>query len=138
VLAVVTLLGQGMPLPWIPGKLRLQYDGAIDNEIWIGWRIAPEAVVEWLKALEGEAWVPDHHAAVMRYRYEHMLGEIPASSNDADLDLDHLDANDRLRTDVVEAARAAVIQARNEGTIGDAARFRVEAELDREYVRTEL
>jgi hypothetical protein len=74
----------------------------------------------------------------MRYRYEHMLREIPASSNDADLDLDHLDANDRLRTDVVEAARAAVIQARNEGTIGDAARFRVETELDREYVRTEL
>jgi CPA1 family monovalent cation:H+ antiporter len=138
VVIVVTLLGQGLPLPWILGKLRLQDDGAIDNEIWIGRRIAAEAVVDRLKALEGEAWVPDHHAAVMRYRYEHMLREIPASSNDADLDLDHLDANDRLRTDVVEAARAAVIQARNEGTIGDAARFRVETELDREYVRTEL
>jgi monovalent cation/hydrogen antiporter len=138
VVIVVTMLGQGLPLPWILGKLRLQDDGAIDNEIWIGRRIAAEAVVERLKELENEAWVPDHHAAVMRYRYEHMLGEIPASGEEADLDLDHLEANERLRTDVLDAARIAVIQARNDGRIGDAARFRVEAELDREHLKHEL
>jgi len=138
VVIVVTLLGQGLPLPWILRKLNLHDDGEGESELWTGRRLAAEAIVERLIALEGEDWVPDTHAAILRYRYMHMLDEIPEQGSEADIDLQHLEANDRLRADVVEYARIAVTRARNDGLIGDAARFQVESELDREYLRTEL
>jgi CPA1 family monovalent cation:H+ antiporter len=138
VVIVVTLLGQGLPLPWILRRLGVQDDGAVSGEVWEARRIAAEAIVARIDELEGEAWVDGHHAAVLRKRYMHTLAEIPESGDDADLDQDHIDAHDRLRADVIDMARVAVIRARNEGRIGDAARFRVETELDREDARTEF
>jgi len=138
VVIVVTLLGQGLPLPWILRRLGVRDDGAVASEVWTARRIAAEAVVARIDELEGEAWVDGHHAAMLRKRYLHTLTEIPDSGDDADLDLDHIEAHDRLRADVIDVARVAVIRARNEGRIGDTARFRVEAELDREDARTEF
>jgi hypothetical protein len=113
-------------------------DGSVAGEVWAARRIAAEAIVARIADLEGEAWVDGHHAAILRKRYLHMLEEIPDSGDDADFDRDHVEAHERLREDVIDMAREAVIRARNEGRIGDAARFLVEMELDREVARTEF
>lgn len=137
VVIVVTLVGQGLPLPWILRALRIEDDGSSEREVWQARRIAAEAGLARLDELGGADWVPDHHAKVLRFRYTHTLEELPTGGDGSDVDADHVEANDRLRMDVLEASRRALIAARNAGEIGDAARVRVEAELDQEYLRTE-
>lgn len=138
VVIAVTLLGQGLSLPWLLEKLDFHDDGQLESEFISARRLAANAIVSRLNALEPESWVPLGHVIELRTRFSHSLEHLPESGRVEDYDTDHIESHNRLRNDVFEAARRAVIDARNRGDIGDDARLRVERELDLESLRTEF
>lgn len=133
----VTLLGQGLPLPWILRKLDLKDDGEIEREFWLARRIALQAGIDKLNELEGEAWAPADHVREMRDRFQHMYDEVFNGGDVPHLDDGHIAESRRLRTEVIDHARHAMLDARNRGEIGDAARFAIESDLDLELLRFE-
>lgn len=138
VVIAVTLLGQGLPLPWLLDKLDFHDDGKLDSEFIAARRLAANTIVSRLDELQPEPWVPLGHVMELRTRFSHSLEHLPESGRVEDYDSDHIESHDRLRHDVIEAARTAVLDARNRGEIGDDARLRVEQELDAELLRTEF
>ncbi len=138
VVIFVTLLGRGLPLPWILRKLDLEDDGKLNSELIGARRLAANAVLDRLAALENDPWVPLGHVIELRTRFSHALEHLPESGRVEDYDTDHHESHDRLREEVISAARKAIIDARNRGEIGDDARVRVEQELDFELLRTEF
>ncbi len=138
VVIVVTLLGQGLPLPWLLDKLDFHDDGKLDSEFISARRLAANTIVSRLDELQPEPWVPLGHVIELRTRFTHSLEHLPESGRVEDYDSDHIESHDRLRHDVIGAARTAVLDARNRGEIGDEARLRVEQELDFELLRTEF
>ena len=135
VVICVTLLGQGLPLPWMLRRLGLHDDGEVRRETVAAWRIALQACISRLLELEGEAWVPAEHIEEMQHRFQHMLDTIFADGDELQVDKAHLAASRQLQEDVIETARNALLDARNRGVIGDAARVKVEADLDLEFLR---
>jgi CPA1 family monovalent cation:H+ antiporter len=138
VVIVVTLLGQGLPLPWLLTKLDFHDDGKRESEFISARRLAATAILSHLKELEPEPWVPLGHVIELRTRFSHSLEHLPESGRVEDYDTDHIESHNRLREEVIGAARKSVIDARNRGEIGDEARLRVEQELDFELLRTEF
>jgi len=138
VVIVVTLLGQGLPLPWLLEKLDFHDDGKMESEFIGARRMAANAILGRLRALENDPWVPLGHAIEIRTRFSHALEHLPNSGRVEDYDTDHIESHDRLRREVIGAARQAVLDARNRGDIGDEARHRVELELDSELLRSEF
>jgi len=135
VVICATLLGQGLPLPWLLRKLGLHDDGEVKRETVAAWRIALQACIDRLLELEGEAWVPSDHIEEMRHRFQHMLDTIFEDGDGLQIDRAHVEASRQLQEDVIETARSALLDARNRGVIGDAARIKVEADLDLELLR---
>jgi CPA1 family monovalent cation:H+ antiporter len=138
VVIVVTLLGQGLALPWLLERLDFHDDGTMESELIGARRLAASTIVNRLNELETEPCAPLGHVIELRTRFSHALEHLPESGRAEDYDTDHVASHDRLRSDVIETARNAVIAARNRGEIGDEARFRVEQELDFELLRTEF
>lgn len=127
---VVTLLGQGLLIPLLIRKLGVSSDGRVEVEIRSGRLVAAEAAMAYMDRIEGDDWVPADHLKLLRYRYSHEamhLNEI-----DAELDDGHLEMSVRLGNEVIDAARMALVEARDDGVIGDDARIRIEADLDLE------
>ena len=135
---VVTLLGQGLPLPWLLRKLDFEDDGKLDSEFIAARRLAASTILKRLDELEPEPWVPLGHVIELRTRFNHSLEHLPESGRVEDYDSDHIDSHNQLLQEVITAARNAVIVARNSGEIGDDARLRLEQELDLELLRTEF
>lgn len=138
IVILVTLLGQGLPLPWLLERLDFHDDGKLDSEFISARRMAANAILRRLDALEHEPWVPLGHLIELRTRFNHALEHLPESGRAEDYDTDHIESHDRLRREVIGAARSVVLDARNRGEIGDEARHRVELELDSELLRTEF
>lgn len=138
VVIVVTLLGQGLPLPWLLEKLDFHDDGTMDSEFIGARRLAANAILRRLDAVQDEPWVPLGHVIELRSRFSHALEHLPQSGLVEDYDTDHIESHDRLREDVIGAARSVVLAARDRGEIGDDARHRVELELDAELLRSEF
>jgi CPA1 family monovalent cation:H+ antiporter len=138
VVIAVTLLGQGLPLPWILEKLDFHDDGKMESEFIGARRVAATAIIERLDAVEHEPWAPRGHVIELRTRFSHSLEHLPETGRVEDYDTDHIESHNRLRNEVFDAARHAVTTARNRGEIGDEARRLVEQELDLESLRTEF
>ena len=138
VVIAVTLLGQGLPLPWILEKLDFHDDGKMESEFIGARRVAATAIIERLDAVEHEPWAPLGHVIELRTRFSHSLEHLPHTGRVEDYDTDHIESHNRLRNEVFDAARHAVTAARNRGEIGDEARRLVEQELDLESLRTEF
>ncbi len=138
IVIAVTLLGQGLPLPWILEKLDFHDDGKLESEFIGARRLAATAIIDRLDAVEREPWAPLGHVIELRTRFSHSLEHLPETGRVEDYDTDHIESHNRLRNEVFDAARRAVTDARNRGEIGDEARFQVEQELDLESLRTEF
>ncbi len=138
IVIAVTLLGQGLPLPWLMEKLDFHDDGKLESEFIGARRLAANAIIERLQAVEHEPWAPLGHVIELRTRFSHSLEHLPETGRVEDYDTEHIESHNRLRNEVFDAARKAVVDARNRGEIGDDARLHVEQELDLESLRTEF
>jgi CPA1 family monovalent cation:H+ antiporter len=129
---VVTLLGQGGSLPLVLAKLGIGDDGDGAREVVAGRRVLTDAALARLEAISGESWVPEEHANELR---SHLLHKREFNSRDQEEAEEHARNSARLRLEINEAARQALIAARNSGQIGDGARVVLETELDIERLR---
>jgi Na+/H+ antiporter len=145
---LVTLIGQGLTLPFLIRRLGVTDDGQTEHEEIHARAVAAEAALERLDTLESE--VPGHLPLIeqLRDRYRHQ-GEHLAHDDDGDGDsrLGEPEAmspaeveemeHDDIRRAVITAQRLAIIALRDRGEISADALRGVERDLDLDELRRE-
>jgi CPA1 family monovalent cation:H+ antiporter len=135
---LATLVGQGLSLPLVIRALRLEEDdgGAEEEETQARVRAA-EAALERLDELEAEIWVRDDTAERLRGLYRFRIDRFNARSDpETDGKIEKRSAKyQKLRRELLDAERHAVIEMRNTGEISDEVMRRVERDLDLEVSR---
>src|SRR5213076_71468 len=106
-------------LPWLIRVLRIEDDGQAEREDAKARVRAAEAALERLEELAGEDWVLDDTAERMRGQYRFRTNRFRARYHG--VDDDGVEARSaqyqRLRRELLDAERRAVIELRNAGTI---------------------
>ena len=135
---LATLVVQGLSLPLVIRLLRLEADdgGAEAEEVQARIRAA-EAALERLDELVGEAWVLDDTAERARGMYRFRIDRFSARSDpEADGKLEKRSLKfQRLRRELLDAERHAVVEMRNTGEISDEVMRLIERDLDLEVSR---
>jgi CPA1 family monovalent cation:H+ antiporter len=137
---LVTLVGQGLTLPWLIRALRLEDDGGADREDAKARIKAAEAAIERLEELIPEGWILDDTAERTRAQYRFRANRFRARYEGVDEDgvEDRSQQYQRLRRELLEAERQAVIGLRNEGRITEEVMQRVQRDIDLEDLRLDL
>jgi monovalent cation/hydrogen antiporter len=134
---LVTLVGQGLSLPLLINVLRIPDDGSADREDAKARIKAAEAALARLEELQVEDWVRDDTAERMRGQYRFRTNRFRARY--AGVDDDGVEERStqyqRLRRELLDAERQAVISLRNEGVITEEVMQRVERDIDLEDSR---
>ncbi len=135
---LVTLVGQGLSLPWVIGKLGIAQHGRREADAEkrreITARLASiDAALARLDSLEAAASAPDTVAALKR-RNEDRRAYFVAACQDL-VRGDVSNASTALQLQFVEAERQSIADLYYRGEIGDEARRRIERELDLEDSR---
>ena len=133
---LVTLVGQGLTLPLVIRVLGLEEDGLEEREDAKARIRGAEAAIERLAELEREDWVREETAERMRGLYTFRADRFRARFGD-DEDGIELRSRDfqRLRRELLDAERAAVLELRRTGTISNDVWLRVSRDLDLEDER---
>jgi CPA1 family monovalent cation:H+ antiporter len=133
-----TLVVQGLSLPLVIRALGLEPDdgGAESEEAHARVRAA-EAALDRLDELVTEAWVLDDTAERLRGQYRFRIDRFSARIDpDGDGRIEKRSLKyQRLRRELLEAERHAVVELRNTGEISDEVMRRVERDLDLEVSR---
>ncbi len=135
---LATLVVQGLSMPMVIRALRLEKDdGSADAEETQARIRAAEAALERLDELEGEAWVLDDTATRLRGLYRFRIDRFSARADpDGDGKIEKRSMKyQRLRRELLDAERRAVVEMRNTGEISDEVMRRVERDLDLEVSR---
>ena len=135
---LATLVVQGLSLPLVIRWLRLEADDAgAEAEEALARVRAAEAALTRLEELEQEAWVLDDTAERVRGLYRFRIDRYSARTDPAaDGKIEKRSMKfQRLRRELLEAERHAVIELRNTGEISDEVMRRVERDLDLEVSR---
>jgi CPA1 family monovalent cation:H+ antiporter len=137
---LVTLVGQGLSLPWLIRFLHVEDDGGADREDAKARIKAAEAAIARLEELEPEGWVREDTAERTRAQYRFRANRFRARYEGVDDDgvEDRSQQYQRLRRELLEAERQAVIQLRNEGTITEDVMQRVQRDIDLEDLRLDV
>jgi CPA1 family monovalent cation:H+ antiporter len=135
---LATLVVQGLSLPLVIRALGLEEDdgGAADEEARARIRAA-EAALERLDELEAERWVLEDTAERLRGLYQFRIDRFSArldSDGDGKIEKRSLKYQ-RLRRELLEVERHAVVEMRNTGEISDEVMRLVERDLDLEVSR---
>jgi len=136
---LATLVGQGLTLPWVIGRLHLVPGTGVEREEALARSTAIDAALARLEDLAVE--YPDHLPLIdqLKARFEH---EAEHGDGDGDGEIGEADRerleHQEIQTAVIDAERDAVIALRDDGVIGDEALRRVERDLDLEALRTGL
>ena len=133
-----TLVLQGLSLPVLSRALRLEKDaGGADEEEAQARVRAAEAALERLEELVGEGWVLDDTAERLRGAYRFRIGRFSARTDpDGDGKIEKRSLKyQRVRRELLDAERHAVVEMRNGGEISDEVMRRVERDLDLEISR---
>jgi len=139
----VTLVLQGLTLPYVIRMLRVEDDGSEAREELLARRRATDAALERLEMLGAMEWTRDETVERMRRLYEYRMRRLRARDGDGDAD-DGEDYEMRSRRyqkmvrDVIEAQLAAIVDLRNRGEISNEVMHRIERELDLERERLEI
>jgi Na+/H+ antiporter len=138
---LVTLVGQGLTLPAVIRWLRVEEDGLDEyEESWARIRAADAALLR-LEELAGEDWVRDDTAERMRGLYDFRRSRFVARKHgevgDGSFE-ERSQAYQRLRRELLEAERQAVVALRGEGTINDEVMNRVQRDIDLEFARLDF
>jgi Na+/H+ antiporter len=135
-----TLVLQGLTLPAVIRWLRLEDDGTSDKEETKARIHAAEAALGRLEELAGEDWVRDDTAERMRGLYRFRASRFAARFDDEDDgEIEERSQNyQRLRRELLDAERRAVVELRRQGRINDAVMNRVQRDLDLEDARLDV
>ena len=137
---LATLVVQGLSLPVVIRALRLREDDVDADAEESRARIrAAEAALERLDELIDENWVMDDTAERLRGQYRFRIDRFSARIDpDGDGKIEKRSMKfQRLRRELLEAERHAVVEMRNTGEISDEVMRRVERDLDLEVSRLE-
>jgi Na+/H+ antiporter len=137
---LATLVGQGLTLPFVIRVLRLEDDG-IDSREEAKARIrAAEAAIVRLEELEREEWVREDTAERVRGAYRFRTDRFRARFDDGDDGAIELRSQDyqRLRRELLEAERQALVDLRRSGAISNDVWIRVARDLDLEDQRLDI
>jgi CPA1 family monovalent cation:H+ antiporter len=135
---LATLVVQGLTLPAVIRALHLEADDAdADAEEALARVRAAEAALERLDELVGETWVLDDTAERIRGQYRFRIERFNARADpDGDGKIEKRSIKyQRLRRELLDAERHAVVELRNTGEISDEVMRRVERDLDLEVSR---
>jgi monovalent cation/hydrogen antiporter len=137
---LATLVGQGLTLPFVIRVLGLEDDG-IDAREEAKARIrAAEAAIARLDELEREEWVREDTAGRMRGLYGFRTDRFRARFGDDDDGEIEMRSQDyqRVRRELLEAEREAVLDLRRTGAISNDVWIRVTRDLDLEDERLDI
>jgi monovalent cation/hydrogen antiporter len=135
---VVTLVGQGLTLPWLIRRVGLGDDGSVEHEELHAREAAAEAALARLEELRAE--VPGHVPLIeqLREQYLHRTEHYErAHDPEAEPDEEERD-HQAIRAAVLDAERYSIIDLRDRGVIGDETLRRVERDIDLEAVRRDV
>jgi CPA1 family monovalent cation:H+ antiporter len=139
---LVTVLVQGLTLPWLIRRLNVTDDGSEEENEEIRARIViARAALTRLEELEGEDWTRDGTVDRVRRLYEFRVRRFKIRAGKIE-DEDGLEegslAYQRLMHEIYSAQRHALVGLRNEREISSDVMRRVERELDLEESRLEV
>lgn len=135
---LVTLVGQGLSLPFLLKRLGVSDGGAAQQEDSAARGIAIESALSRLGDLRSE-W-PDHLPLIenMEQRFRHRTEHLGVSEDgDGTAEDQERSEHKAILASVINAEREAVIEARDAGVINDEVLRRIERELDLEELRME-
>jgi len=135
---LATLVVQGLTLPTVIRLLRLEADDSrAEAEETLARVRAAEAALERLDELVAEGWVLDDTAERTRGLYRFRIDRFSARADpEGDGKIEHRSLKyQRLRRELLEAERHAVVELRNTGEISDEVMRRIERDLDLELSR---
>ena len=137
---VVTLIGQGVSLPWLIGLLGLEDDGVAEREEAKARIKAAEAALARLDELEAEGSVHPESAERLRGQYGFRRDRFSARLDGEDDGAIEEQSQrwQRARRELLEAERGAVVALRNAGVINDDVMQRVFRDLDLEVSRLDV
>jgi CPA1 family monovalent cation:H+ antiporter len=137
---LATLVGQGLTLPAVIRGLRLEDDGTSEKEETKARIHAAEAALGRLEELAGEDWVREDTAERMRGLYRFRASRFAARfDDDDDGEIEERSQNyQRLRRELLDAERNAVVELRRQGRINDTVMNRVQRDLDLEDARLDV
>jgi monovalent cation/hydrogen antiporter len=137
---LVTLVGQGMTLPTLIRALGIEDDGGDAREEAKARKRAATAALARLEELTGEDWVQEDTAGRLRGLYDFRVrryGERFDDGSDGSNEARSL-SYQRLRRELLDAERAAVLGLRREGVISDDVMNRVLRDIALEDVRLDF
>jgi CPA1 family monovalent cation:H+ antiporter len=138
---LATLVVQGLSMPAVIRLLRLEADdGGAEAEEALARVRAAEAALDRLDELVAQGWVPDDTAERVRGGYRFRIDRFSARVDpDGDGKIEKRSMKyQKLRRELIEAERHAVIELRNTGEISDEVMRRVERDLDLEVSRLDI
>jgi Na+/H+ antiporter len=137
---LVTLVGQGLTLPWLIRVLHVQDDGGAEREDAKARIKASEAALARLEELEQEGWVREDTAERTRGQYRFRTSRFRARYEGVDEDgvEERSQQYQRLRRELLEAERQAVLRLRNDGIITEDVMQRVQRDIDLEDLRLDV
>jgi monovalent cation/hydrogen antiporter len=140
-LILVTVVGQGLTLPWLIRKLGVIDDGADEeNEELKARLVIARAALDRVEELEGEDWTREETIDRVRQLYEFRQRRFKMRAGKIEDDglEDRSLAFQRLMHEIYAAQRRELVRLRNERTISSDVMRRVERELDLEEQRLEV
>jgi monovalent cation/hydrogen antiporter len=141
-LILVTVVGQGLTLPYLIRALGVQEDGAEEEAEEMRARyVASRAALERLDELAVEDWTLDDTIERVRGLYEFRRRRVKVQTGkieDEEGIQDRSLAYQRLMHELYDVQRRAVVQLRNGGEISNDVMHRIERELDLEESRLEV
>jgi monovalent cation/hydrogen antiporter len=134
---LATLVVQGLSMPAVIRVLRLEVDGGDEAEEALARVRAAEAALVRLEELEAEGWVLEDTAERVRGGYRFRIDRFSARMDpDGDGKIEKRSLKyQRLRMELIEAERHAIVELRNQGEISDEVMRRIERDLDLEVSR---
>jgi CPA1 family monovalent cation:H+ antiporter len=141
-LILVTVVGQGLTLPWLIRRLGVIEDGTEEEHEELRARLViARAALERVDELENEAWTRDETVERVRRLYEFRQRRFKARAGKIDgaesIEEGSL-AYQRMMHEIYSAQRAALVGLRNSRQISSDVMRRVEHELDLEESRLEV
>ena len=141
-LILVTVVGQGLTLPWLIRRLGLVEDGADEqNEELKARLVIARAALDRVDELEEEEWTRDETLERVRALYQFRKRRFAAQAGKID-GADGIEerslAYQRLMHEIYASQRAALVELRNNRRISVDVMRRVERELDLEESRLEV
>jgi monovalent cation/hydrogen antiporter len=135
-----TLVVQGLTLPLLIQVLRLEDDGTAEREEAKARIRAAEAALARLDELANEDWVREDTAERLRGLYGFRRNRFAArfdGEDDGSIESRSLDYQ-RLRRELLEAERGAIVGLRHDGVINDDVMLRLQRDLDLEDARLDV